>query len=440
MSNYLFLRLPSEILFKILSYLDASSLFCISHVSKLFHCLSNDDAVWQKKYASEFGMSKRWYPSGVDELMHKMGKLEVRDRTAGYWKRRYFRAVAGFNMEKWKKELRVLSPYTGLPVRTAWVLRNLPLGGHQVTWELTVTDKSGREGTFVQSQVHFFESSMVLCWRRGCWPKYYLLSTLELHGVMKVALTCPGQERPGWRSLIVKCDVKTHGHILGQDRLIRVILLQPGIAIGIWRGQGTIAFVMASLHFHKLVERSLVGTSICPYEPEDKAPFDDIDPEYGLHGYSLHIVLHNSATEIMSGRFPELSCRKYQIYGGKVRLTAISRIKMMQHTPLSGNIGLPWACEALEGTVENCCMMSLTLVAETGKPFWCISSPVSITLAKQPMSHDYDGEHFQMQYSDGDGQVKMDLVWMEEQKQFFVVNLTVYVAVCKVNKHFGRDY
>lgn len=40
---FLVLRLPSEILLQILSYLDASSLCCISHVSKLFHRLANDE-------------------------------------------------------------------------------------------------------------------------------------------------------------------------------------------------------------------------------------------------------------------------------------------------------------------------------------------------------------------------------------------------------------
>lgn len=41
-TSNLFFRLPSEILVKILLYLDASSLFCITHVSKLFHQLASD--------------------------------------------------------------------------------------------------------------------------------------------------------------------------------------------------------------------------------------------------------------------------------------------------------------------------------------------------------------------------------------------------------------
>lgn len=84
--------------------------------------------------------------------------------------------------------------------------------------------------------------------------------------------------------------------------------------------------------------------------------------------------------------------------------------------------------------------MSLTLLDEFKKPFWCVSSPVSMELERTPVSYDYDGEHFLIHYLDSDGQVKMKLVWMEEQKQFFLIGLVVYVSVCKVNKHFSRDY
>lgn len=51
--------------------------------------------------------------------------------------------------------------------------------------------------------------------------------------------------------------------------------------------------------------------SFSPYvEPIIKSPFDDIDPEYGLHGYQLHFVLYNSACTIMSRSFPQIFCRR----------------------------------------------------------------------------------------------------------------------------------
>lgn len=84
--------------------------------------------------------------------------------------------------------------------------------------------------------------------------------------------------------------------------------------------------------------------------------------------------------------------------------------------------------------------MSLTLLDEFKTPFWCVASPVSMEREKNSVSYDYDGKHFLIHYRDSEGQVKMNLVWMKEQKQFFVISLVVSVSVCKVNKHFNRNY
>lgn len=84
--------------------------------------------------------------------------------------------------------------------------------------------------------------------------------------------------------------------------------------------------------------------------------------------------------------------------------------------------------------------MSLTLLDEFRKPFKCVTSPVSADLERTPVCYDYDGEHYLIHYQDSDIQVKMRLVWMNEQKQFILISLVVYVSVCYVNKYFSRDY
>lgn len=83
--------------------------------------------------------------------------------------------------------------------------------------------------------------------------------------------------------------------------------------------------------------------------------------------------------------------------------------------------------------------MSLTLLDEFGKPFWCVSSPVSMAPGQTPVCYDYAGEHFLAWYEDSGGKVEMQLVRTGEQK-FFLVSLVVFVPVGKLNKHFGRDY
>ena len=56
------------------------------------------------------------------------------------------------------------------------------------------------------------------------------------------------------------------------------------------------------------------------------------------------------------------------------------------------------------------------------------------------LSKDYSGEHFVMHYQTPEGKVVMKLVWLKEQKQFFLISLTIYVPVSKVNKHFSTEY
>uniref|UniRef100_A0A3B5B8I3 F-box domain-containing protein n=1 Tax=Stegastes partitus TaxID=144197 RepID=A0A3B5B8I3_9TELE len=377
MSNYLFRRLPSEILIKILSYLDASALFSISHVNKLFHQLANDNALWKKIYIAELGKKKKREPKCIDELL-----LRMEDGAAGYWKWLYFKTVAARDMNKWKRHLGHISRYTGLPSQTEQVLR---------------------------------------CSTRWSEAKAF-------------SLLC--SVRPGWRSLMAKLDMQAltkSAQVIGQDRLVQLQLLQPGIIIGVWRDQSSVAFIMFTLHFHKLVALDHTTPFV---EPVVKPPFDDIDPECGLHGYQLHIVLHNTVCKLMSGSFSQLFCRRSNLF----ILIITHSTNLSQHTRLSCSTTLCWQCEALQGAVENCCIMSLTLLDEFKKPFTCVTSPVAMTLEKTPVSYDYDGEHYLIHHQDSDSQVKMELVRLKDQQHFVLVSLVVYLSVYSVNKHFGRDY
>ncbi|XP_061877072.1 F-box only protein 15 isoform X1 [Entelurus aequoreus] len=425
-------RLPSEVLHKILSYLDAATLICIGHVSKSFYQLANDEALWRNIYRRLLNKKS------IDMVrkMHETNRLESQARPVDSWKLHYIKTRDAWARKKWRPHLGVISHHTGLPSHTDQILRN-------ITWELTATDRSSRETTYDLSFLRFFETSVVLCWY-GNWPDYHHISTIQLHGVRRVALTCPGLKAPGWRSFMEVIDMETLTKGMqdyGQDRVIELKLLKPHIVMGLWKGQHRIAFVIITLHFHRLLERSTQGSSVWPYvDPVVQAPFDDIDPDYGLHGYHLHIVLHSSECEIMSECFPQLFCCRDQICNGLVRLAAIDGTSCRQHTPLSGDVTLPWRCEALQGQIKDRCFMTLTLLDEFNKPFWCVSSSVSMKCKERPCSLFYAAEQFLIHYQDSDGEVMMNIVQVEQQKQFFLVNLAVYVSTGKVNKYFGKDY
>uniref|UniRef100_M3ZYN1 Uncharacterized protein n=1 Tax=Xiphophorus maculatus TaxID=8083 RepID=M3ZYN1_XIPMA len=337
---------------------------------------------------------------------------KTRDHVAGYWKELYCVTP------------QLLLLYFNIVLSSS---RNL-----RVTWELTVTDMSGRESTLELSWSHFSETSLTLCWCGGdCLLNYEEIFSLQLHGIRRIAFSCPNLKNK--RSLVANLDMQPLtkcAQVIGQDQFVLLKLLQPGIIIGLWRvihSQAAVFF----LHYYSLI--------IVAKAPIIQPPFDDIDPEYGLHGYKLHIVLHDTVCKLMSESFSQLFCHRAHISDGWIQLTAISRTNSSQHIQLSGKPMLPWRCEALEGTVENCCIMSLTLLDEFGNQFSCVTTPISMELEKAAVSYDYDGERYLIQHEDSNIQVKMQLV-KTTAKKHFVVSLIVYVSVLFVNKHFSRDY
>lgn len=58
--------------------------------------------------------------------------------------------------------------------------------------------------------------------------------------------------------------------------------------------------------------------------------------------------------------------------------------------------------------------MSLTLLDEFRKPFWCVSSSISIVPGQTPVLYDYAGNPFFAQYEDSGGKFKMQLTWIEK--------------------------
>ncbi|XP_017551633.2 F-box only protein 15 [Pygocentrus nattereri] len=428
-------RMPPEVILKILSYLDAGSLFCFGFVNKRFQELANNNAMWYRFYAGQ--QAKKKNPRLIDEVTDGLSVVGIQERPEGYWRKQFFKELAGYNAN-WKKKLKAIHLYTGLPSQTAQILRSL-----RVRWAVTLTDGKGRESTSEQTHVHFTDAAVTVSWSAGDWPFIDQLTVLKLHGVVRVPLQCPDEYKPGWKSLLTKVKLnKDVWKLCGSDRLVKLLYTEQGITVGVWQEQREIAFIMVNLHYHQLVERSLLGSCVVQYQPaEHTAAFDDVDPEYGLHGYAAHIELHSTAGSIASGRFSQLFCTKDQISDGHLQLKVISKSNRSQHAPLCGSISLPWRTDALQGQIEGCCMLTLTVFDEAQIPFWCVSAPVAMTTSEQAeVSYDCTGESFFVRYEDAEGKVEIELRWMEDHKQYFMVSLIIFLSISKVNKHFGRDY
>ncbi|XP_073732250.1 F-box only protein 15 isoform X2 [Misgurnus anguillicaudatus] len=428
--NYLE-RLPVEVIVKILAFLDASSLFNISFVSKRFNDLANSNALWCVLYACEIE-KKKWRPR-MCVATHAVSTTGVPEKPEGYWKKLLLKEMAGYRDTMWKSELRHMNPHTGMPALTEQVLRRL-----NIRWEITLTKKDGREFVFEQTRMFYEDSSVTVCWKGINFPHIFRVNSIQLHGVMGPSLPTSGNW-PRWRSLICKALMKrtVQWTFLGVDRHVKLLHFGDGIIVGIWRGNWKIAFIMVSLHFHKLIERSLLGSQFCPYIPtQDKA----FDPDRSHHGYTLYVTLHNTVCQIMCLRFSPLFASRVTSPENKWQLSAMDFSDVSEHIPV-GKISLPWQTEGLHEAVERCCLMTLTVLDEGQCPFWCVSSPVRIHACKhKAVDLDYEGEQLLLIYEDEEGKIKMTFVWMEEIQQYFLVRLIVKFPAAKVKKHFGKKY
>ncbi|XP_075900360.1 F-box only protein 15-like isoform X2 [Nelusetta ayraudi] len=416
--------LPPEVLLKILSHLDPHSLICISHVNKLFHQLANDDVVWHRIYMSEFGTSKaRWSVSTVEERPLQ-----------GHWRKRYLWQVAGQEVDTWREELRHTNPSTGLP----WETRQLG-----VSWELTVSQSWGSRQTQPHSHAHYYESTVVVCWS-GPFPHYQHIHSLQLHASHRGAPRSTALRKTSWRSMLLKLDMKTGtARHLGKDRLISLVHVAPSFIIGIWRGHSQVAFVMACLHQHLLVERSLLGSPASPYsEPPAPPQATRWDLELSLRGFTLRLLLHGSdGAEVTTLHFHRLLARP----GGAqlVELQAVQRWDQSQHQLLTGAVQLAWRAEPLEGAVQNCCFLALTLLDGWRRPCWCVATPACLRPVAAWRHHrwpDYGGEPVAVEHSDGGGRVELQLVRLPEDGHFLLVALTLHVPLDTLRPHLGDQH
>nr|XP_038030862.1 F-box only protein 15 isoform X2 [Anas platyrhynchos] len=436
--------MPSEMLMKIFSYLDAVSLLCVSCVNKRFYHLANDNGIWLKIYSGCFPPKRTiWKVKSVQTETGPLSCAPIQDRKPGYWKKEYILKQMAAVTARVMQLVKPVDLYTGLPSRIKKAIKASGL-----SWMIVLKDRNGKEHVMEQADLFFKDTSVTIFWYSASWPCLDTLLSLKLLGVTPLLLDqskAPSKNGPRRRSLIAEYDFfnLTESNVtLGADKLVQLFSLDPGLLVGLWKGKNEIAFVMASLHYHQLLERSTLGSATVQYAlPSNKPILDDIDPEYGLHDYDLHLDMHSGSCTYLCGTFKSLFCRKGDIENGYLRLTVVSLKDNTKHVPLIGTVGLCWETDAFKGNVKDCYVMDVTLLDETRKPFWCFSAPVCMELSSKASSlYDYMGCVYTTDYADAEGKVCVELVWLEETKEYFIVSLVIYVSTEKVNNWYGTNY
>ncbi|KFP92348.1 F-box only protein 15, partial [Apaloderma vittatum] len=436
--------MPPETLMKIFSYLDAASLLSVGCVNKHFYQLASDNGIWLKIYSRCFQPKRTiWKLKSEQTETVSVGCAALHDTKPGYWKKEYiFKQIASVKTRVIRL-LRPINPYTGLPCKNKEAMKASGL-----SWILVLKDKNGKEHVMEKAKLSFKDTSVTVLWHSTDWPCLDILSSLKLFGVTPLLLDqgrAPIKNGPRRRSLIAEyhlANLTESSVAIGANKLVQLFSLNPGLLVGLWKEKNEIAFVMAGLHYHQLLERSTLGSATVQYAPPPNKPvLDDIDPEYGLHDYNLHFDMHGESCTYLCGTFRSLFCRKGDIENGYLKLTVLSVKDNKKHLPLSGTLGLSWETEVFKGKVKNCYMMNVTLLEGNGKPFWCFSAPVYLERSSKSSSlYDCVGPIYTTDYADSEGKVCVEFLWLEETKEYFIVSLVLYISTKKVNNWYGTNY
>ncbi|OWK64316.1 F-box only protein 15 [Lonchura striata] len=395
--------MPPEVLLKIFSCLDAVSLLAVGCVNKRFYELANDNGIWLKLYSSSLHPKWTiWKMKSKQTETLSLGCAAVNDKKPGYWKKEYI---------------------------------------SKQTSDFRTRDKNGKEHVIEKPNLSFKDTSVTVLWHGTDWPCLDILSTLKVFGVTPLLpdqSIRPNKNGPRRFSLIAEyhlANLTEKSVVFGADELVQLFSLSPGLLVGIWKEKNEIAFVMANLHYNQLLERSILGSATVQYAPPPNKPLlDDIDSEYGLHDYSLHLDLHGRNCMYLCGSFKCLFCRKRDIENGYLRLRVVNLKDNRKHLPIIGTLGICWETDVFKGNVKDCFVMDLTLLDETGKPFWCFSAPVHMELStKSSGLYDYMGHMYTADYADSEGKVHVQFVWLEETKEYIIVSLVLYVSAKKVH-------
>lgn len=77
--------------------------------------------MWYQFYIREHAKKKK--ANHEDHMIRDLGLVGVQERPKGYWRNTFFKENASLNMNKWRKKLQRIDPYSGLPRHTEEVLR-----------------------------------------------------------------------------------------------------------------------------------------------------------------------------------------------------------------------------------------------------------------------------------------------------------------------------
>ncbi|XP_048576565.1 F-box only protein 15 isoform X2 [Nematostella vectensis] len=430
----MFERLPDELLLGIFKFLSPSELLKCAQVCRHWSQLTTESCLWENIFLK--------VPLGVRQLF----SFEETKEEGFNWKKEVIKRciTARNNMVlKPRKEQRP-RVYQGKP----------GLQGHlaflSVKWKLCFMDTNGNDHWVSVGRMLYHRHSVSVHWGSVTLPPLQRLKNLRVYAFVPVFYNkewVPHKNSATTRSLILQYDMKLKENIVEQksaltdDDLVTLHNLPNGTTIGCWKaswkGGGEIAFVTVNLPHHKLARRILLGSSsqVCRIAPHVPV-LDDIDPRYGLHGYTAELMLRTENMTFLEHHFRDL--RDGYVTGDEVIFTSFNNEVCRLH---GETLWLPWKTELFKGTLKDSCILDLVFKDEHKKNMWSVSSLVCAKKNSQPdVDYSREGEKYIVEYRDDHGAVFIYYTWDDDRHCIMVDRTQIHINKAFLNMWFGTSY
>lgn len=429
-------NVPDEILSAIFWKLQIGDLITASQVSRRWYRVAGDNLLWKRYYRRFVGPPKN----------EPEDKVPIQDLERGCWKRLCLKRCKAKRDQIYLKKWRNPDSYTGLKQRP-----ELTLGKVGVRFELSfLGPDSGQACTMSNDDIFWLTTSASVRWYALVFPDVVLVRGLQIRACSPLMFYGPA--KPAKDGIIQKSlllDIKTNlkdffkkETALGEDEHVQLFELTPGLLIARYKVDHELAFVMCVLHYHNLVSRCLSGTADrCWVSPRRRAPQDDIDPHYGLHGYSCVLILRNTRQKILECKFSDLHTSRNQLGNDFAEFYPVRKDDKMSHITCLRDISFPWRTSLFKGIVQNVAILDMTLLDEGGEPFWTVTGMVTFqTSTVQTDQFEFTPECYRHAcYEDKRGKIHMEIGRLDDGTSY-LSRLDILLSLAAINKVFHTSY
>ncbi|GFS00710.1 F-box only protein 15 [Elysia marginata] len=313
---------------------------------------------------------------------------------------------------------------------------------------------SGRACTLTHTVSHddvfWLTTSASVRWYALVFPDVVMIRGLQIHACSPLMFYGPA--KPAKDGIIQKSlllDIRKNMNeffktatLLGEDEHVQLFEVTPGVLLARYKVDNELAFIMCVLHYHNLVSRCLSGAvDRCWTSARRKAPQDDIDPHYGLHGYSCVIILRNTRQKILECKFSDLHTNKDSLVGDFAEFHPVRKHDKMSHITCLKDISFPWRTSLFKGIVQNVAILDMTLLDEGGEPFWTVTGMISFqTSAVQADQFEFSPESYRHAcYEDKRGQIYLEIGKLDDGTSY-LSSLDILLSLAVINKVFHTTY